>query len=82
MGGIKTFSQLAFNFPGVVELTHFKKISFRVKKKIFTPLSAQSCIACIKLSLVDQSVFCSVDKSIIYPVCNKCGLQGWININL
>ena len=65
-----------------VVAVHFEKISFRVKKKIFATLSAQLSIACVKLSLVDQSVFCSIDQSIIYPVPNKWGLQGWTNINL
>ena len=73
---------MALAFPEVAELPHLEKISFRVKKKIFATLSAQSNIACVKLSLVDQSVFCSIDQSIIYPVPNKWGLQGWTNINL
>ena len=73
---------MALAFPEVAELPHFQKISFRVKKKIFATLSASSCIASVKLSLVDQSVFCSIDKTIIYPVPNKWGLQGWTHINL
>ena len=73
---------MALAFPEVAELPHLEKISFRVKKKIFATLSAQSNIASVKLSLVDQSVFCSIDQSIIYPVPNKWGLQGWTNINL
>jgi len=38
--------------------------------------------ACIKLSPVDQDVFCAFDKDIIYPVPNAWGKQGWTLVNL
>ncbi len=38
-------------------------------------------IACIKLSAIDQDVFSSYNKEIIYPVPNKWGKQGWTFID-
>ncbi len=77
-----TFRKIAMTFPGTTELPHFEKTSFRVGKKIFATLSPQQARACVKLSAADQSVFCLIDKEMIYPVPNKWGLQGWTNINL
>lgn len=77
-----TFTQLALSFPGAVEQHHFEKISFRAKNKIFATLSADGCIACVKLSRLDQVAFCSLDKKIIYPVENKWGTYGWTYVDL
>lgn len=79
---IKTFKTLALSFDDVVEQPHFEKASFRVRKKIFATLSQEDSLVCIKLSEIDQSVFCSFDKTIIFPVGNKWGRQGWTMINL
>lgn len=82
MVSIKNFRELALSFPETDERPHFEKTSFRVKKKIFATLSDQTNLAVVKLSEIDQSVFCSFDRSIIYPVDNKWGKQGWTVINL
>ncbi|MBL7739764.1 MAG: MmcQ/YjbR family DNA-binding protein [Chitinophagaceae bacterium] len=71
------FRQLALSFPGATESPHFEKTSFRVNKKIFATLSEGIGVACLKLSPIDQSVFCAYDKAVIYPVPNKWGQQGW-----
>lgn len=76
------FRQLALSFPGTVELPHFEKTSFRINKKIFATLDTANQRACIKLSPVDQSVFCAFGKAIIYPVNNKWGQQGWTLVEL
>jgi len=76
------FKKLALSFPGVVELPHFDKTSFRISKKIFATLNEKENRACIRLSAIDQSVFCAFDLTIIYPVPNKWGKQGWTLINL
>ncbi len=78
----ETFRQLALSFAGSTEAPHFEKASFRVAKKIFATLDAKNRMACIKLSPIDQNVFSAFDKTIIYPVPNKWGLQGWTMINL
>jgi predicted DNA-binding protein (MmcQ/YjbR family) len=82
MVDVETFRQLALSFPGTTEQPHFEKISFRTKKKIFATLSIENNRACIKLSPIEQFVFCAIDKSIIYPVPNKWGQQGWTLIDL
>ena len=79
---IDVFRKLALSFPETTENAHFEKISFRVKKKIFATYDDLNKRACIKLSEIQQNVFSSVDQSIIYPVNNKWGKQGWTNIEL
>lgn len=79
---ITTFKQLVLSFAGVEEQPHFEKSSYRVKKKIFATHAPDSHIICVKLSEIDQSVFCAFDKTIIYPVDNKWGKQGWTLVDL
>ena len=78
----KSFREMALSFPEVYEQGHFEKTSFRVGKKIFATLDASNKQACLKLSLADQDVFCTYDKTIIFQVPNKWGTLGWTNINL
>ena len=73
---------LALSFPETTEEPHFEKTSFRVKKKIFATFDEVKNRTCIKLSEIDQDVFTSFDKSIIYPVDNKWGKQGWTLIEM
>jgi hypothetical protein len=82
MVDIETFRQLALSFPETVEQPHFEKTSFRVDKKIFATLSFADQIAVFKLSEIDQSVFCSFDNTIIYPVKGNWGKQGWTMVAL
>ena len=79
---IETFKKLALSLPDVVEQPHFDKDSYRVNKKIFATLSVESNLVCVMLSVIDQSVFCAYDKSIMYPVNNKWGKQGCTMIDL
>lgn len=76
------FRELALSFPEAREAPHFEKTSFRVKDKIFATLDLKKNLGCIRLSPVDQDVFSSFDKQIIYPVANKWGNQGWTLIEL
>ena len=82
MVSIDTFRKLALSFPEATEEPHFEKTSFRVKKKIFATYEELKNRACIKLSEIDQDVFSSADKTIIYPVDNKWGKQGWTLIDM
>lgn len=77
-----TFRQLALSFEEAAEEPHFEKTSFRVNKKIFATLDTVAGKVVVKLSAVDQSVFCSFDPAVIYPVPGKWGLQGWTIIEL
>lgn len=82
MISIDSFRDLALSFPEVTEEPHFEKTSFKVKKKIFATYDALTKRACIKLSEIDQNVFSSVDQTIIFPVNNRWGKQGWTLIDL
>lgn len=82
MVAIDTLRKLALSFPEATEDPHFEKTSFRVKKKIFATYDDKLKRACIKLSEIDQDVFSAADKTIIYPVDNKWGKQGWTLIDL
>ena len=69
--------KLALSLPETTEQGHFQKTSFRVKKKIFVTYDEKDNRACLKLSEIDQDVFSLIDKTVIYPVPNKWGQQGW-----
>jgi predicted DNA-binding protein (MmcQ/YjbR family) len=82
MVNIKTFRQIALSFPEATEAPHFEKSSFRIGKKIFATYDSKNKQACIKLSVKDQDVFAAFDNSIIFPVANKWGSQGWTFVDL
>jgi hypothetical protein len=74
--------KLALSFPETDEHPHFERKAFRVKKKIFATLSEKDMTVSLKLSLVDQSVFCAIDAAIIYPVPGGWGRMGFTFVNL
>ena len=82
MVNFETFISLILSFEDVEQHPHFDKKSFKVKKKIFATLNEKENRACLKFSEVDQYTFCRFDETIIYPVPNKWGKQGWTLINL
>ncbi|MGN0004208.1 MAG: MmcQ/YjbR family DNA-binding protein [Sphingobacterium composti] len=77
MVSLDTFREIALSCPEATEDTHFDKISFRIKKKIFGTYDSQNNQACFKLSLVDQDLYSLIDKKSIYAVPNSWGKQGW-----
>lgn len=72
-----TFRELALLLPNSAEQPHFERTSFRVNQRIFATLDENNCIACLRLSPVDQSVFSDIGRAAIYPVPNKWGQEGW-----
>lgn len=74
---IDTLRKIALSFPETTEEPHFEKTSFRVKKKIFATYDETRNRACLRLSVIDQDVFSSIDRTNIFPVDNKWGKQGW-----
>lgn len=79
------FRQMALSFPFTEENPHFERQAFKVTgRRIFATLHEPSNTANLKLSEVDQSVFCEFNKNegAIYPVPNKWGLQGWTTFEL
>lgn len=79
---LETLRKLVQSFPETTEGSHFEKISFKVKNKIFATYDDKAKRTCIKLSEIDQDVFSSADKTIIFPVANKWGKQGWTLIEM
>ncbi len=73
---IESFRTLALSFPDSEEKPHFELQSFRVKGKIFATLWLKENRAMLKLSLVDQSLFCSYDSTIFFPVPGGWGKKG------
>ena len=82
MVSLKTARTLALSFEGAEEQPHFEKPSYRVKKKIFLTLDEKNNRACIKLPEIEQEVFSTIDKTMIYPVPNAWGKQGWTFVEL
>jgi len=82
MNAIEKYRKLALSFNAVTEEPHFDKASFRVKKKIFCTLDANKNRASLKLSPVDQSVYCTIDPTIIFPATGAWGKQGWTVVDL
>lgn len=82
MVSLVSFRKLALSFPETTEEPHFEKISFRVRSKIFATYDDKLQRAAIKLSETDQNVFSLIDKTIIHPVDNKWGKQGWTIIEM
>lgn len=81
MVSVATFRKLALSFKGAVEHKHFDVQAFKVKR-IFATLDEKNNRVCLMLSPIDQSVFCTYDKSVMYPVPNKWGLQGATYVEL
>lgn len=78
----EAFREIALSFEEAMEQPHFDKPSFRVNKKIFATLDLKKNLAVIKLTDIEQSVFCAFDTSVIYPVKGTWGKQGWTVIEL
>lgn len=73
----ETARQIALSLPGTQEYDHFGKPAFRANNRTFSTLWIPEQRMMVKLSPVDQSVFCLFNHDIIYPVPNKWGLQGY-----
>lgn len=72
----------ALTLPETEEKAHFHLTSFRIKNKIFATIHADKNYMMVKLSAIDQSVFCSYNKDVIFPVPGGWGKSGATFINL
>ncbi len=79
---IATARQTALSLPEAEEKSHFGLPDFRVKGKIFASLHIDKQYMMVKLGANDQSVFCSFDKTIIFPVPGGWGRKGATFVNL
>lgn len=82
MISIEQARKAALSLPETEEKPHFHLTSFRIKNKIFATIHADKNYLMVKLSAVDQSVFCSFDKDVIFPVPGGWGRQGATFVNL
>src|SRR5678815_4961654 len=82
MISIEQARKAALSLPETEEKPHFHLTSFRVKNKIFATIHADKNYVMVKLSAIDQSVFCAYDKEVIFPVSGAWGKQGATFINL
>src|SRR6266480_4204684 len=82
MISIEQARQAALLLPETEEYRHFHLPAFRVGKKIFATIHEDKHFMMVKLSLIDQSVFCSFNKEIIFPVPGGWGRHGATFINL
>jgi hypothetical protein len=64
----ETYRQFALALPEVTEAPHFDKQAFKWRTRIFATLWVKENRAMLKLSLVDQSVFCAFNDKVFYPV--------------
>jgi hypothetical protein len=82
MISIEQARKAALSLPDAEEKPHFHLTSFRVKNKIFATIHADKNYMMVKLSPVDQSVFCSYNKDVIFPVPGGWGRKGATFVNL
>lgn len=73
---IDEFRALALSYPDTEELLHFDIPSFRYKNRIFATYWEKDNRAMLKLSPIDQSVFCAYPKAVFLPVNGAWGRQG------
>lgn len=78
---VKAARELALAFDEVTEEPHHEITSFRVKK-IFATMNEKEMRMTVRLSAIDQDVFCTFDNTVIYRVPNAWAKYGWTNINL
>lgn len=82
MISIQQARETALSLPEAEEKKHFDIPDFRIKNKVFATLHEKEHRMVVKLTAVDQSVFCAFDKEVIFPVPGGWGRQGWTFINL
>jgi hypothetical protein len=72
----------ALSLPETAEKLHFHLPGFWVGKKIFATIHSDKNYVMVKLTPVDQSVFCAYNKEVIFPVPGGWGKHGATFINL
>jgi hypothetical protein len=78
----ETFRMLALSFPESEEHPHFHKTSFRIRNRIFATLDEKQSRAMVKLTAINQSVYCKIDPAVIFPVPGGWGKKGATYVEL
>lgn len=79
---IEQARKAALALPAVEEKMHFHLAGFWIKNKIFATIHADKNYVMVKLTPIDQSVFCAFDKEVIFPVPGGWGRKGATFINV
>jgi predicted DNA-binding protein (MmcQ/YjbR family) len=79
---VEPFRKLALSLNEVTEKPHFDKASFRTKEKIFATLDSMKNQASLKLSEIDQSIYCQIRPNFATPATGAWGKQGWTIFDL
>jgi hypothetical protein len=82
MVNIERSRKLALSFPGTKEQPHFHLALFGIKKRIFATVWEKENKAMLKLTLIDQSVFCSYDSTTFFPFPGGWGTKGATFVDL
>lgn len=61
------FRRMALALPETAEMPHFDLTSYRVKGKIFATYHAKRNCAMLKLTVVNQSIYCDLDNKVFTP---------------
>ena len=77
------FIDIALSFPHTEMVDHFERKGFKiVGKRMFATYLDKDNTANIFLTPAEQSVFCEIDTTNIYPVPNKWGEKGATTFDL
>ena len=74
--------EMALALEATDEKSHFNRIAFTVKKKIFATLSFDDKTLNLMFSPELQFIYCPPQSEVIYPVPNKWGAKGATTIYL
>ena len=74
------FRALALALPEAVELPHFERASFRVRKRIFATLRDADGHAVLKLPREEQAALVAMHPEIF--AITPWGHQGWTSVDL
>lgn len=80
MTDFSQFHIYVMSLPEITEEPHFDKKSYRLRKKIVATVSLDEGFFVVKLTDIQQSLFCKWDESACHPVPNKWGVQGWTRV--
>ena len=80
MTNFSLLNEYAISLPEATQEPHFHKTSYRVKKKIFVTVDPKEDFFVVKLTEMQQSLFCKWDETACHPTPDKWGLQGWTRV--
>jgi hypothetical protein len=76
------FTEMALSFTETKMERRGEVIRYLVCNKKFASIRFCKNRASVKLTLLDQDVFCSYNLEVMYPIPNVGGKHGWTHINL